>query len=191
MNFDLSTTRTRSLRWLLGLGALVLATSLSMFAQEATILGTVNDSSGAAVPNVQVVITNTETGIVTNVNTSGDGQYVAPSVHIGHYTVRVAASGFKIAEQKNITLSVGDRTRIDFKLQVGAAQEEVTVEANAVSVQTDSGEISNLITGRQISDLSVNGTSLFQLAALAPGASNDITNYKDVPEPTQQVGISS
>jgi hypothetical protein len=181
MNFDFSLAQKRSLRWLLGLSALVLATSLSLFAQEATILGTVTDPSGAAVPNVQVVLTNTDTGIVTDVNTSGDGQYVAPSVHIGHYTVRVSASGFKMAEQKNITLSVGDRTRIDFKLQVGSAQEQVTVEANAVVVQTDTGEVSNLITGRQISDLAINGTSLFQLAALAPGASNDITNYKDVP----------
>ncbi|MGA9813119.1 MAG: hypothetical protein WBQ64_10100, partial [Terriglobales bacterium] len=78
-------------------------------------------------------------------------------------------------------LNVGDRDRVDFQMQVGQATELVTVEANAVAVQTDSGEVSNLITGKQISDLAVNGTSLFQLAALAPGASNDITNYKDVP----------
>jgi len=90
-------------------------------------------------------------------------------------------SGSQVAEHKNITLSVGDRTRIDFKLQIGSAEEQVTVEANPVAVQTHTGEIRNLITGRQISDLAVNGTSLFQLAALAPGASNDITNYKDVP----------
>ena len=55
------------------------------------------------------------------------------------------------------------------------------MEANAIAVQSDSGEVSNVITGRQISDLAVNGTSLFQLAALTPGASSDITNYKDVP----------
>jgi len=90
MNFNLSVTRTRRLRWLLGLGALVLATSRSVFAQEATLLGTVNDPSGAAVPNVQVVLTNTNTGIVTHVNTSNDGQYVASDIHIGHYTVRIA-----------------------------------------------------------------------------------------------------
>jgi hypothetical protein len=80
-----------------------------------------------------------------------------------------------------VVLNVGDRDRLDFQMQVGQATEMVTVEANAVAVQTDTGEVSNLITGRQISDLAVNGTSLFQLAALAPGASNDITNYKDVP----------
>ena len=140
----------------------------SALAQEATILGTVNDSSGAAVPNVQVVITNTETGIVTDVNTSGDGQYVAPAIHIGHYTVRVAASGFKAAEQKNITLSVGDRTRIDFKLQVGGVQEQVTVEANAVAVQTDTGEVSNLITGGQISISRSTARAYFNLLPWRP-----------------------
>ena len=64
---------------------------------------------------------------------------------------------------------------------MGGTSETVTVEAEAVHVQTDTGEQSNLITGKAESDLAVNGTSLFQLAALAPGASNDITNYKDVP----------
>src|SRR5690349_5512252 len=95
MNFNHSLTR--SLRWLLGVSALILATSLSMFAQEATILGTVTDPTGAAVPSVEVVLTNTDTGIATAVNTSSDGQYVAPAIHIGHYTVRATASGFKVA----------------------------------------------------------------------------------------------
>ncbi len=69
-------------------------------------------------------------------------------------------------------LAVGDRTRVDFKLQVGSAQEEVTVEANAVAVQTDTGEVSNVITGQQITQLATNGRSLYYLFALAPGASS-------------------
>src|SRR5690349_16506375 len=151
------------------------------FAQEATLVGTVTDPSGAAVPNATITITKTDTGVSRTAVTSGDGQYVAPGLLNGHYTVKVAVSGFKAAEQSGITLQVGDRSRVDFKLQVGSAQEQVTVEAATVRVQTDTGEQSNLITGNQISQLAVNGTSLFQLAALAPGASNDITNYKDVP----------
>ncbi len=138
--------------------------------QEATILGTVTDPSGAAVPNANVVITNNDTGVERALPSNGDGQYVAPDLHIGHYTVRVNANGFKAAEQKNITLAVGDRSRIDFKLQVGSAQETVTVEANTESVQTDTGEVSNVITGQQISQLATNGRSLYELFALAPGA---------------------
>ncbi len=97
------------------------------FAQEATILGTVTDPSGAAVPNVKITLTNIDTGITTNVISSGDGQYVVPDLHIGHYVVRAAETGFKVEEKKGITLQVGDRTRIDFKLEVGSAQETVTV----------------------------------------------------------------
>ena len=154
---------------------------LPAFAQQATLVGTVTDPSGAAVSNASITITNVDTGVSRTLTTSSDGQYVAPGLLNGHYTVKVAVSGFKAAEQSGITLQVGDRSRVDFKLQVGSAQEQVTVEANAIAVQADSGEVSNVITGRQISDLAVNGTSLFQLAALAPGASSDITNYKDVP----------
>ena len=71
-------------------------------------------------------------------------------------------------------LQVGDRDRVDFQMQVGGVQETVTVEANPVRVQTDSGEQSNVITGQQISQIAVNGRSMYQLAALTPGASSQI-----------------
>jgi Carboxypeptidase regulatory-like domain len=152
---------------------LVLAVFASpAFAQEATIVGTVTDPSGAAVANAAVTITNTDTGVTRSLPTSADGQYVAPDLIIGHYTVRVAAPGFKAAEQKDTTLAVGDRLRVDFKLQIGSAQEELTVEANAVTVQTDTGEVSNVITGEQVTQLATNGRSLYSLFALAPGASS-------------------
>src|SRR5579871_2618593 len=150
---------------------LILLGSVS-FAQEATILGTITDPSGAAVPNVQITITNVETGITATVNGSSDGQYVAADLRIGHYNVRAAATGFKTGEEKNVTLQVGDRSRIDFKLEVGSAQETITVEANAAVVQTDTGEVSSMITGQQITKLAANGRSVFALEALVPGASS-------------------
>jgi hypothetical protein len=148
------------------------AFATSAFAQEATIVGTVTDPTGATVANASITITNSETGVTRTLPSNSDGQYVAPDLHIGHYSVRVAAAGFKVAEQKGITLDVGDRSRIDFKLQLGSAQEQVTVEANAVAVQTDSGDVSNVITGQQITQLATNGRSLYELFALAPGASS-------------------
>jgi len=159
----------------------LLFASLQAFAQDATIVGTVTDPTGAVVGNAKVTATNTETGVARTITTGQDGQYVLPGLHIGHYDLKAEASGLKVAEQKGVVLQVGDRARVDFAMQVGAATESVTVEAATVRVQTETGEVSNLITGKQLSDLAVNGTSLFQLAALAPGASNDITNYKDVP----------
>jgi len=154
------------------LAALFLIFATQAFAQDATIVGTVTDPSGASVANAAIVITNTDTGVTRNLPTNGDGQYVAPDLHIGRYTVHATAAGFKAAERKGITLDVGDRTRVDFKLEVGSAQETITVEANAVTVQTDSSEVSNVITGQQVTQLATNGRSLYSLFALAPGASS-------------------
>lgn len=142
------------------------------FAQEGTIVGTVSDPSGAAVPNASVTITNTETGTTRTLPTSSDGQYVAPDLHIGNYTAKVKAPGFKAGEQKDIVLAVGDRLRVDFKLEVGSTQETVTVEADAIRVQSESGEVSDVITGQQVTQLATNGRSMYTLESLTPGASS-------------------
>src|SRR5580693_8692358 len=155
--------------------------TFSTFAQQATIVGTVTDPSGAVVPNVTVTLTNTETGATHVIPTNDAGQYVAVDLQIGHYKVKAEAKGFKVAEQKDIVLTVGDRVRADFQMQMGAAQETVTVEANAVQVQTDSGERSNLISDQQMSQIAVNGRSIYQLAALTPGASSQINNFVNTP----------
>jgi len=165
-------TRRGAPRLAVLLAAFIVIFAAQALSQEATIVGTVTDPTGAAVPNAAVVITNNDTGITRNLPTNGDGQYVAPDLHIGKYTVRATAAGFKAAEEHGITLDVGDRTRVDFKLEVGSAQEQVTVEANTVTVQTDTGEVSNIVTGRQVTQLATNGRSLYELFALAPGASS-------------------
>jgi hypothetical protein len=163
------------LRYLLVLLVALIGFSASTFAQQTTIVGTVTDPSGAVVPNVAVTLTNTDTGRSVVIPTNDAGQYVAVDLQIGHYKVKAEAKGFKVTEQKDIVLTIGDRIRVDFQMQLGAAQETVTVEANAVQVQTDSGERSNLITEQQMSQLSINGRGIYQLAALTPGASSQIT----------------
>src|SRR5580693_9162153 len=165
------------LRFLFVLLVALIGFSASTFAQQATIVGTVTDPSGAVVPNVAINITNIDTGLTRTFRTNDAGQFVAPDLQIGHYDIKATAAGFKAAEQKSIVLTVGDRIRVDFQMQMGAAQETVTVEANAVQVQTDSGERSNLITDQQMSQIAVNGRSIYQLAALTPGASSQINNY--------------
>ena len=159
---------------LLLLLACIFSFCLSATAQQATLVGTVTDPSGAAVPNAVITITNLESGVTRTVQTSDGGQYVIPDLNIGHYSVKAQANGFKVEEQKNVVVQVGDRDRIDFQMQVGEIQETVTVEANPVRVQTDSGEQSSVITGQQISQIAVSGRSMYQLAALVPGASSQI-----------------
>jgi hypothetical protein len=164
------------------LAAFFVLFAVQALAQEATIVGTVTDPSGAAVPNVSITVTNSDTGIARTLTTSSDGQYVVPDLTIGHYVVRAQVSGFKVVEQKNLNLAVGDRTRVDFKLQIGTATEQVTVEAAAIAIQSDNGEVSDLITGQQMSQLSTNGRSMYSLISLTPGASSGQADFQ-IPTP--------
>src|ERR1700733_13985074 len=138
--------------------AILLTAVLSLFAfhaqaQEATIVGTVTDSTGAIIPSAVVSVRNVETGTARSLTTNSDGQYAAPSLSIGRYDVRAEAKGFKAGEEKGIVLNVADRTRVDFRLEVGSAQETISVEASTVAVQTDTGEVSTVINGEQVSQL--------------------------------------
>src|SRR5258707_2961540 len=169
------------LSYALLLCVLVLTLSSQAFGQSAVVVGNTSARSGAAVANATVTITHNETGKVDHLASNTDGQYVAPDFPIGHYNVKVEASGFKAAEQKGVVLQVGDRTRLDYQMSMGGASETITVEANAVQVQTDSGELSNVITDQQVSQLAVNGRSIYQLAQLTPGASSQITGFVNTP----------
>jgi hypothetical protein len=166
--------KTSNPRYLLILVVLLAGLPFRASAQDATVVGTVTDQSGSVMANVKITITNAETSLARTITTNDSGQYVAVDLRIGHYSVKAEASGFKVAEEKGLVLNVGDRRRVDFQMALGAAQETVTVEANVVHVQADSGEASNLITGQQLSQLSVNGRGIYQLAALTPGGSSQI-----------------
>src|SRR5579884_3677651 len=158
--------------------ALLLLFAVAAAAQEATIVGTVTDPSGAAVPNATITVTDQETGLVRHITSEANGQYVVPDAHIGHYIIRAEAPGFKATEKRDILLQVGDRLRVDLALELGSTQESVAVEANAVQIQTDSGEISDVITEKEVSQLATNGRTVYSLAILVPGASNDMPSFQ-------------
>src|SRR5579863_10076579 len=166
---------------LLILCAILVVLPFYAYGQDATVVGTVTDPSGASVANAKITITNLSTNSSRTVNTGDSGQYAIPEVHPGKYDVKAEASGFKVAEQKGVVLNVNDRARLDFQMQLGGATQTVEVEADAVRVQSDSGEVSNVITGQQVSQLAVNGRSIYQLAALTPGASSQINGYVNTP----------
>ncbi len=158
--------------WLFLIFALLAIGAPAAWAQEGTLLGTVTDPSGAAVPDVSVDITNTDTGQTVALHTNAVGQYVAPNLKIGHYQIHVQAANFQSQEQSQVVVAVGDRRRIDFQLKLGSTQQNVTVEANAVAVQSDSGEQSYVINSQQVTQLSTNGRSMYTLETLTPGASS-------------------
>ncbi len=168
-----SKCENRGSKWLLlSIALLLLLPSRAAFAQYDTggLVGTIRDSSGSAVPNVTVTVTNDATGVATVVKTNDSGDYEVPSLHVGVYTISASATGFAIAEAKSITLSVGARERIDLTLKVGAA-EATTVEVSDVALQleTDSSQRDQTITGYQSSALPLVSRNYTDLLALVTG----------------------
>jgi len=164
----------------LALGFILVSLSgLQLHAQSTgTLVGTVADSSGAIVANAEVKITNNGTGQSRTVTTSGAGSYQAAQLQVGSYNVEVTSPGFKKYEQTGIVLNVNDTARVDAVLQVGQASESVTVAAEAVQVQSDSSELSDLISGKQVTQLAINGRNITSLAVLGTGASTDSADFR-------------
>ena len=145
--------------------------ALSGWAQDtATIVGTVTDATGAVMPGVRVMVSNPEKGYSRELLTDTAGAYVAAKIPIGGYSVTAEAKGFERSTIKGVVLNVGQTQRVDIQMRVGSTSQEVTVTGNVTKVETESGTISDLVTGSQVTQLNLNGRSFTNLAILVPGA---------------------
>jgi hypothetical protein len=143
-----------------------------------TILGTVTDASGAVVANVVIKVTNQGENISHEVRTDAQGNYQDENLKEGLYTITVQAQGFREVTVKDIRLTARQILRTDLKLVVGATSENVTVEANAELVNTESEAISTSITSTEVLGLPANyrgagSTSPYNLLAFLPGVTGD------------------
>jgi hypothetical protein len=136
------------------------------------ISGTVTDAGGAVVPNANVVIVNEGTGLTRNVVSNGDGNYVAIDLPVGSYTISTTVSGFKKFVLQHVQVEVAGKPNVPISLQVGEQSQTVTVEANAVAVQTATAEVGHLVTGEEATQIQLNGRNYMQLMTLAPGVSS-------------------
>ncbi len=152
----------------------------TVYGQETTgtIFGTVRDSSGAVVPGATVRIVDSTKAdlLVRTLTTNSEGIYSAPNLDVSTYTVTVEMPNFKKAVKSDVKLDVGQRRMVDFALEVGGTNEVVTVQADAVVVETATPATSALISGAQARELSLNNRNWVQLVALAPGVSNDLAD---------------
>ena len=157
-------------RFGVALAVLLCATS-SVFAQfdSATVLGTVTDNSGAAVPNAKITLRNSLTGVEQTRSSNNDGYYEFFNVKIGQYEVTGEAKGFKKALAKQFTVNVGARQRVDLALEVGEVSESVTVSEAVTPLESDSSSRGTTVASQQILNLPLNGRSYADLALLAPG----------------------
>lgn len=152
---------------------LLLAMGGKLFAQAGatgTILGTVTDSAGAVVPNAKITVTNTATKVASQTISNSAGDYNVPALNPGTYTVTAEATGFQKAVVSSFTLTVNQHARVDLALKPGAVTETVTTTAQAVSLDTDTAELSNLVSQQQVQDLPLNGRNFMQLLLVGAGA---------------------
>ena len=143
-----------------------------LFAQErAQISGTVTDQSGAAVPDVEVSVTQNATGLKRSATSDGNGFYIIPDLPLGPYNLQAAKMGFRTFVRPDVVLQVGTNPEIQVSLQVGAVSDQVIVEASTSDVETRTAGVGTTVMDTQkILDLPLNGrqaTDLIPLAGLA------------------------
>jgi Carboxypeptidase regulatory-like domain len=135
--------------------------------------GAVRDSSGAVIPNAIVIVTNSEQNLVARtVKTNQEGEFTAPLLEVGSYSLTVSASGFKTETTDGIQVHVGQPANVPVVLAPGSVTENVTVAAAAVAPQTDSAASSTLIESKQVTGLSLSSRNYLQLMFIQPGVSS-------------------
>ena len=140
--------------------------------EKASVSGRVTDQSNAAVPDAEVQIKNTDTGVATIVRTNGEGLYALPSLNPGNYLMTVNKTGFRTVSVTGMTLNVQENLSRNFTLQVGSTAESVTVtaESGADLIQTTSSNLGTVIAQKAIHELPLSGRNFSQLLTLTPGA---------------------
>ena len=153
---------------------LVVTFSAAAWGQDTgSITGTVKDSTGATVAGASVLVSSPDHGINRNTVTNSAGEYNESALPGGTYDVAVTATGFKKFQAKGVVLDVAQKARVDVTMQVGATSTEIVVEGTSVAqVETQSSELTGTVTGKEISQLELNGRNFTQLATLTPGVSN-------------------
>ena len=134
----------------------------------ARIAGTVQDTTGAAIPGATITVTNGNTNAAVTATTDSSGAFTVSALPIGPYTATVAATGFA-GQTQNFTLSVSQVQTLDFKVAVGSESTTVEVTSSAPLVESETSSVGETITGRQVTELPLNGRNFTGLALLTPG----------------------
>lgn len=163
----------RLLRSLFLLAFLSLLPVSRMFAQadQGTITGTVTDTTGAVVPNAQVTLTSTDTGLVLKTTADGNGVYTFSPIKIGNYSVSGTATGFSTTTQQNVHLDVQQRLAVNLQLKLGAATETVEVTTAPPLMQTEEGSTGQVMDTKTINNTPLNGRNWVFIAQLSAGVS--------------------
>lgn len=139
------------------------------FAQQSTVQGLVTDSSGAAAPGAVVTITNVGTRATQTTQSNSTGFYTVPFLPPGTYSIRAELSGFAPQTRNNVKVDVNAIVRTDFKLEVGAVEQAISVSAAAALLNTETTSVGQVIDNTRVVELPLNGRNYLQLAQLTNG----------------------
>ncbi|PYR28500.1 MAG: hypothetical protein DMF92_13990, partial [Acidobacteria bacterium] len=163
-------------RSLAGVVILILGLAASSAAQgTGDIVGRVADSSGGVLPGVTVTATNLATNLSRTTVTSDTGDYTFTLLAIGVYEVKTELAGFK-SQTATVTLSTGDRARVDVRLDLGTVSETVTVVGETPLLQTDTSRVSSRLTAETVQNAPIVGRNIINMVQLTPGASEGAAN---------------
>jgi hypothetical protein len=149
--------------------AALLALPLLGYAQEATLTGSITDSTGAVLPGVTVEAVNTATGNRFNTVTDERGIYRIPA-RVGAYTISAELQGFSTVQRAGVELLAGQTVTVNLQMAPSTVQETVTVTAEAPLIDVSTSSLGGNVDPRQVQELPVNGRNWMQLAVLAPGS---------------------
>ena len=144
-----------------------------------SISGTVQDPSDSVVPNASVTVREVNTGLKSVTHTDGKGHYTLPVLQVGRYEMNVEAAGFRAYQRKDILLDTDAALTLDVRLVVGSETEIVSVSDDTLHVETVSTQLGEVITGRQMTAVPLNGRSFTDLLSLQPGRCAGYLDHRD------------
>src|ERR1019366_7079958 len=152
--------------------------------------GTVKDPSGASIPNVTVTATSAATGQTRTATTGADGSYRFNLLQPGDYKVKFAVMGFKTSEVGGVTLNVTETPELDRTLEVGAQSDQITVEASAETLQTQSSTLGTTVNSKTVVELPLSNRNYTQIVGLSAGVNASVNNATSFGKATQDFSVN-
>lgn len=150
-------------------GLLLAGMGASAQVTSGSIIGNIHDQTGAVIPNAKVTVTDTGKGTSTSVTTNATGDYTIPFLLPGTYDVAVESAGFKRTVSHNVVLDIDQKQRVDLDLSPGGNSETVEVTTTPSLIKTDTSELGDVVSKREVENLPLNGRNFAQLTYLVPG----------------------
>ena len=182
----MKTFRRRSLQFAMVCATLFIsflgATTSQAQTFRGTILGTVTDSSGAALVGATVTVHNVDTGVDRITETTTDGGYLMPELPVGSYDVTIAMKGFQKTTTTGVAVTVAGERRVDASLKPGATSQSITVSGDTLpTVETASDTLGGTFESNQVEELPINGRDYTKLLIMVPGTAGEPNGGGDSP----------